>query len=132
MAWQQSQTTTSMRRFIRSTDPSATFARVPKSQSYFSASEEYARLVIFGENLLALLVLAMGAALAFGNFMALVRPRSMDDVGEGELERPPLGRSLAMITVGLLAAVWALASLATDDGDPAPEAAAPIEDVTTY
>lgn len=81
----------------------------------------YARSVIFGENLLALLVLAMGAALAFGNFMALVRPRSSDQVGEGELERPPLGRSLAMIAVGLIAAVWALASLATADPDP-PEA----------
>lgn len=80
--------------------------------------------MIFGENLLALLVLAMGAALAFGNFMALVRPRSLDPVGvrDGELERPPLGRSLAMIAVGLIAAVWALASLATADPDP-PEAA---------
>lgn len=78
--------------------------------------------MIFGENLLALLVLAMGAALAFGNFMALVRPRSTEDVSEGELERPPLGRSLAMIAVGLIAAIWALASLATADPDP-PEAA---------
>ena len=83
--------------------------------------------MIFGENLLALLVLAMGAALAFGNFMALVRPRSLEQVGEGELERPPLGRSLAMIAVGLIAAVWALASLATADPDPPEAAAASIE-----
>jgi hypothetical protein len=71
--------------------------------------------MIFGENLLALLVLAIGAALAFGYLMALIRPRPRDQVGDDELERPPLGRSLAMITLGLLASVWALASLASAD-----------------
>jgi len=73
--------------------------------------------VIFGENLLALLVLALGAALAFGNAMALLRPRPADQVGEGEMARPPLGRSLAMIAVGVIASVWALASLTTADND---------------
>ena len=71
--------------------------------------------MIFGENLLALLVLAIGAALAFGNLMALLRPRDADQIGEGELARPPLGRSVAMIVLGLLATIWALASLATAD-----------------
>ena len=61
--------------------------------------------MIFGENLLALLVLAIGAALAFGNFMALLRPRDQEQLAEGELERPPLARSIAMIALGLLAAV---------------------------
>lgn len=76
--------------------------------------------MIFGENLLALLVLAIGAALAFGNLMALVRPRPEHDIGEDELERPPLVRSLAMIAFGVLAAIWALASLvAADDGGDA-------------
>ena len=84
--------------------------------------------MIFGENLLALLVLALGAALAFGNFMALVRPRGPDQVGEGELERPPLGRSLAMIALGLLATIWALASLATaDDTEEVPAAEAVVQ-----
>jgi len=86
--------------------------------------------MIFGENLLALLVLALGAALAFGNFMALVRPRSPDQVLEGELERPPLGRSLLMIFVGLLAAVWALVSLATADNNE-PDSAVRVEEVAT-
>jgi len=85
--------------------------------------------VIFGENLLALLVLAIGAALAFGNLMALVRPRPDHEVGKGELARPPLGRSLAMIVLGLLAAIWALASLAsaddTDTSQPLSPPAAP-------
>ena len=81
--------------------------------------------MIFGENLLALLVLAIGAALAFGNLMALVRPRPDDQVAEGELARPPLARSIAMIVLGLVAAIWALASLATadDDGELVPQAA---------
>ena len=73
--------------------------------------------MIFGENLLALLVLALGGALAVGNLMALVRPRTPqpDDESDELLERPPLGRSLAMIAFGTIAAVWAIASLATAD-----------------
>ena len=62
-----------------------------------------------GDNLIVLLMLALGGALAVGNFMALVRPR--DDVGEEELERPPLGRSIVMIVIGLIATIWALISL---------------------
>ena len=82
--------------------------------------------MIFGENLLALLVLAIGAALAFGNLMALVRPRSEEHLGENELTRPPLARSVAMIVLGLLAAIWALASLITaDSADDTPAAASP-------
>jgi len=62
-----------------------------------------------GDNLLVLLVLALGGALAVGNILALVRPRT--EAGEGELERPPLGRSLIQIGIGLIAAIWALVSL---------------------
>jgi hypothetical protein len=62
-----------------------------------------------GENLLVLLTLAMGGALAIGNILALARPR--EDVEEGELERPPLGRTLIQIGIGLVAAIWALISL---------------------
>jgi len=67
--------------------------------------------MILGENLVVLLVMALGGALAVGNFLALVRPNHAP--GHDELERPPLGRALAMIAVGLLAAVWALVSLMT-------------------
>ena len=45
-----------------------------------------------GEDLLPLLTLALGAALAVGTALALIRPR--DEAREGELDRPPLGRSL--------------------------------------
>ena len=65
--------------------------------------------VFLGKDLLPLLVLALGGALAVGNGVALVRPPSRPK--EGELARAPVGRSVAMIVIGLLAALWALASL---------------------
>lgn len=65
--------------------------------------------MLLGDDLLQLLVLALGAAMVFGNVMAIVRPPAAPK--EGELERAPRGRSLGMAAIGLLAAVWALASL---------------------
>lgn len=94
--------------------------------------------MFLGENLLPYLVLAMGSALAVGNLLALLMPRQGDlvagdtevgdtevgdtevrddsagnsDAGDsGDLERPPLGRSLLMIAIGVVAALWAIASL---------------------
>jgi len=87
--------------------------------------------MIFGENLLALLVLAIGAALAFGNMMALIRPRAADELAEDELERPPLGRSLAMIAFGLIAALWALISLAAADDDTPDDTTSAVLATTT-
>ena len=66
--------------------------------------------MLFGEDLLVWLVLALGGAMAVGNLLALVRPASNPHRG-GDLERAPLGRSIAFIVVGLVAAVWAFASL---------------------
>jgi hypothetical protein len=65
--------------------------------------------VFLGEDLLAWLVLALGGALCVGNVVALVRPPVQRD--EGDLQTAPLGRSLLMAGVGLVAALWALASL---------------------
>lgn len=62
-----------------------------------------------GADILAYLVLAIGAAMAVGSIMAIVRPP--EDRKEGDLEAAPLGRSLAFAAVGLIAAIWALASL---------------------
>ena len=65
--------------------------------------------MFLGENLLSWLLLALGAAMAVGNGMALVRPpRQLDD---GSLDRPPLWRSLLYIVLGTVAALWAVASL---------------------
>lgn len=62
-----------------------------------------------GPDLLAYLVLALGAAMATGSLLALLRPPASQT--EGDLERAPLGRSLAFAAVGLVAAIWALASI---------------------
>lgn len=62
-----------------------------------------------GDNLVVLLVLALGGALAVGNVLALVKPRENPETGK--IERPPLGPSVAMIVVGSIATVWALISL---------------------
>jgi hypothetical protein len=65
--------------------------------------------LFLGNNLLAWLVLALGGAMAAGNALALMRPPPK--AREGDLARAPVGRSLVMLSIGLIAAVWALASL---------------------
>lgn len=65
---------------------------------------------VFGDNLLAWLVLAIGGAMAVGNVVALVRPPERAR-HEADLEAAPLWRSVVFIVVGALASLWALASL---------------------
>ncbi len=67
--------------------------------------------LFLGKDLLAWLVLALGGALVAGNVMALVRPPPQ--AKDGDLVRAPLRRSVTMIVVGGVAALWALASLVT-------------------
>lgn len=62
-----------------------------------------------GEDILVWLMLAVGGALTLGTAAALINPK--DEVGEDELERPPLGRSLLQIAIGLVVVVWAAVSL---------------------
>ena len=66
--------------------------------------------VFLGDDLLAWLVLALGGALFVGNVVAIINPPERPRE-EGELERAPLTRSLGMALVGLVGAVWALATL---------------------
>lgn len=68
-----------------------------------------AQTLFLGEDLLAWLLLALGGALVVGYGLALFRPPQ--ETKPGELSRAPTGRSLLMIGVGLVAAIWALASL---------------------
>lgn len=68
--------------------------------------------MFLGEDLLVWLVLALGGAMAVGNLLALLRPAARQR-RQGDLERAPLGRSIVFIVAGLVAAVWALASLVT-------------------
>ena len=60
--------------------------------------------MFLGDDLLPLLVLAFGAAMAVGMTLAVVRPP------EGK-ERPPVARAMTMAGIGAIAAVWAIASL---------------------
>lgn len=68
--------------------------------------------MLLGDNLLPLLLLAFGAAMAVGSGFALVRPpaRAVEPV-EGDLPRPPLARSLTFVAIGVVVAGWAIASL---------------------
>jgi hypothetical protein len=65
-----------------------------------------------GDDLLAWLLLAIGAALAVGTLLALLRPPP-GDAGPGQAiaTRPPVARSVIMIGIGLVAALWGVASL---------------------
>ena len=63
---------------------------------------------MLGDNFLAYLTLALGAALVAGNAVALLKPRTTED---GTVVRAPVGRSLIQITVGGLASIWALATI---------------------
>lgn len=65
--------------------------------------------VFLGEDLLPWLTLAIGGALLVGTALALIRPPV--DRADGALEKPPLGRSLVQIAIGLFASIWALATL---------------------
>ena len=65
--------------------------------------------MFLGEDLIPYLVLALGAALLVGNVAAMARPRR---AGEGgEMMRAPLWRAVPLALVGLVASVWALATL---------------------
>jgi hypothetical protein len=83
---------------------------------------------LFGDNLLPLLVLALGAAMVVGYGLALVRPPRPPHPPDppqppaskagrpsgpqpGDLPRAPVGRSLVMMAIGLIAGAWALASI---------------------
>jgi hypothetical protein len=64
--------------------------------------------VFLGDDLLAWLVLALGGALFAGNLLALIKPPPPK---EGDLAKAPVARSVLMGVIGLVAAIWSLASL---------------------
>jgi hypothetical protein len=66
--------------------------------------------VSFYEDLLIYAVLALGAAMAVGNTLALIRPPA-EGRADGDLDRAPVARSLLFIVIGAVAAVWSLASI---------------------
>lgn len=96
------------------------------------AQAEDDAVLFLGEDFLPWMVLALGAAMVVGNIAALTRPpesqggptgsdTAVGDAGSGGAAarpaagrasaRPPVARATVMIVVGLVAAVWGLASL---------------------
>jgi hypothetical protein len=67
--------------------------------------------VLLGDDLLPFLVLALGGALLVGNGLALVRPPEAPK--DGELTKAPVARTAVMMVVGLIATIWAVATLTT-------------------
>ncbi len=66
---------------------------------------------MFGiQEMLPFLILALGGALVVGNIAALVRPPEKRQK-DTDLEQAPLVRSLVMAAIGLVASIWAIASL---------------------
>lgn len=65
--------------------------------------------MLLGDDFLPWIVLALGGAMAVGSALALVRPPGRRD--DSDLERAPVARSLLFVAIGVIAAVWALASL---------------------
>lgn len=63
------------------------------------------------KDLLPLMVMALGGAMAVGNLVALVRPPEGPGRKESDLPRPPVARTLVYAAIGLVAALWALASM---------------------
>ena len=72
-----------------------------------------AEQLFLGDDLLAWLMLAFGAALAVANVAAVVRPPREDpaDPSSPRREPTPLNRALPLIALGVLVGAWALASL---------------------
>ncbi len=66
--------------------------------------------MFLGDQLLAWLVLAFGGAMFAGNLLAVVRPPAQPR-DESHLDRAPVSRSLVIAAVGLIAAIWAIATL---------------------
>jgi predicted phage tail protein len=64
---------------------------------------------LLGDDFLEWMLVALGAALVVGNVLALVRPRARTE--EGDLQRAPVVRSLVFAGIGMVAAVWGLATL---------------------
>jgi hypothetical protein len=68
-----------------------------------------AEQLLLGADLLAWMLLALGGALAVGNGLALLRPP--EHSRKGDLDRAPVRRTVVMMVLGAVAAVWALATL---------------------
>jgi hypothetical protein len=75
--------------------------------------------VDFYDEVLRQLLVALGAALFLGNLLALIRGHPPADIvrqaeaaGKEPPQRPPVGRTVTFLVLGLVVMVWGIASLA--------------------
>jgi len=66
-----------------------------------------------GQDLLPWLLLAFGAAMVVGNLAAILKPPAPRPDDPPEAPNTSMGRPLALVVIGAVAAIWALASLLT-------------------
>lgn len=64
--------------------------------------------LFLGKDFFPWMILAFGAAMVVGNVLALVRPPADRPGGP-----PPVTRAVVMIVIGVVGAVWGIASLVT-------------------
>lgn len=67
-------------------------------------------MLFLGEDLILYLLLALGGALFVGNVAAIMRPPKQHPTDDA-LERAPMTRSLIYAGIGLVAAIWSIATL---------------------
>lgn len=72
----------------------------------------------FYDEVLRQLLVALGAALFLGNLVALIRGepparvvRAAKEAGKPPPQRPPVGRTVAFLLLGLVVMAWGIASL---------------------
>jgi hypothetical protein len=70
-------------------------------------------VLLGGPDILVYLVMALGGAMVVGNVAAVVKPPERSQRKDGDLEKAPVARSLAMALIGFVAVVWSLATLLT-------------------
>ena len=64
-----------------------------------------------GKDLLPWLLLAFGGAMVIGNLAAIVKPPAPKPGELADTEKRSLGRPLALVAIGAVAAIWAAATL---------------------
>jgi hypothetical protein len=81
---------------------------------WLAAASTSASNDLFGstDDLLRLLFLAFGGALVVGNVLALVRPPQRGPGSDPDMPlKPPMARCVTMIVIGMVAVIWAVATL---------------------
>lgn len=97
--------------------PSTSLQTRPNTSASSPTSRKAEKLgfMNFYDEVLRELVLALGAALFFGNLLALARrrnPKPAENAPKGDLPKAPVGRSVLYAGIGFFVMIWGIASIA--------------------